>query len=146
LLSALNFNAGDNIAAVVNISETGQDLSATITNLYLSFYDENDNLLHVAEFGDAPLVITAGEGTGAGQSGFVFILDEAQRTLVTGMDVFRIGGGVQFAEGTTDDGNDTLHVISVVGESGEDPIPEPTTYLTLGAGLVTLALFRRARK
>jgi len=146
LLSAIDFQSGDNIAAVVNISETGQDVTVTLTDLYLAFYGEDNALLYVAEFEGADFDMTQGTGTGLGGSGFVFILDPAQQAIVTGLDVFRIGGGVQFANGSTNDGNDTLHVISVEGEQGEDPIPEPTTYLTLGAGLMALAMFRRSKK
>ena len=62
--------AGD-VAVVLNIAETGQDLTVTLTDLYLSFYSPTGLLLHVANYEGPDLELTQGTGTGLGGSGFV---------------------------------------------------------------------------
>ena len=143
LFSALNFSMGDTIAAVVNIAETGQDLSVTLTDLYLSFYDAGDSLIHVAQYLGPDLILTQGTGTGLGASGFAFSLDAAQQAIVLAGAPVRIGGGLQFAEGTTNNGPETLHVVAVEGAV----IPEPAPFVSLGTGLIAFGIWRlRARK
>jgi hypothetical protein len=142
--SDLDFETGFNIAAVVNVSETGEDNAGVVlTGLYLSFYNAQNVLYHTAQYLGADLPLFAGEGTGLGASGFTFSLDGPQLTAVLAGGPVRIGGGVQFAEGTTFDGSETLHVLAFDPLDPQNPIPEPSTYLMLGGGLISLGLWRR---
>jgi hypothetical protein len=138
----LSFDNDFNYAAVVNIAETGQDLTVTLTDLYLVF--EGDNGTHTAFYTGPDIDLTQGTGTGLGGSGFTFALDDAEFAIVSALgDTVTVWGGVQFAEGTTNDGNDTVHVIQFEGET---QVPEPSTLLLLlGSGLVSIGVMARRR-
>lgn len=153
LLSNLpNLTSAGDIAAVVNISETGQDLSVTLTDLYLSLYSTTGVLLADFQYVGPDLTLTQGSGTGLGGSGFVFVLDSAQRAeAIAACPVLTacvLGGGVQFGAGTTNDGNDTLFVTSVPGgdTGGDNGVPEPATIALLGAAFVGMAAISRRRR
>ena len=146
----LTFNTANNFAAVVNIAETGQDLTATLTDLYLTFCSTtNPAQCHTANYLGPDLNLTSGTGTGLGGSGFTFRLTDAQFAIVQGFagDLVNVSGGIQFANGSTNDGNDTLHVIQFAPNPNTGPsqeiIPEPSTMLLLGSGLVALGSFSR---
>jgi hypothetical protein len=153
--NVLTFNTDNNFAAVVNIAEEGQDLSVTVTDLYLTFCDASDATdCHDAIYNGADLTVTQGTGTGLGGSGFTFILSDVEYALVQALGpIVTVSGGVQFLNGSTNDGNDTVHVIQFVPNPGPGPgnegpgpgqqIPEPTTLILLGSGLL---LVRRATR
>jgi hypothetical protein len=140
----LTFGTNNNFAAVVNISETGQDLSVDLTGLYLTF--TGDNGTYTAFYTGGPITLTSGTGTGLGQSGFAFRLTDDQYASVVALGgTVTVAGGVQFGNGTTNDGNDTVHVIQFEGSS-QVPVPEPTTLLLLGSGLAVIAVVVRRKK
>ncbi|TMA95415.1 MAG: PEP-CTERM sorting domain-containing protein [Deltaproteobacteria bacterium] len=147
--NVLTFNTANNFAAVVNISETGQDLTATVTDLYLTFCSTtNPAQCHTASYLGPDLSITQGTGTGLGGSGFTFLLTDAEFAIVQGFagDNVTVSGGVQFANGSTNDGNDTVHVIQFTPNSNPGPgqeIPEPSTLVLLGSGLVAMVSLTR---
>jgi hypothetical protein len=143
-----DFTNGRTIGAVVNINETGQDVSVVLTGLYLSFYDGTGALQHTAIYNGPDLTLTRGTGTGIGGSGFLFGLSPLQNNLVLGLGLnstWQVGGGVQFAEGTAGAGPDTVYVVALNGAGGgDDPvIPEPGTYALLGSGLIGLVAVKR---
>jgi hypothetical protein len=140
----LTFGTENNFAAVVNVSETGQDVSVDLTGLYLTF--AGDNGTYTAYYTGGPITLTQGTGTGLGGSGFVFRLTDAQyaSVLALGSNV-TVAGGVQFANGSTNDGNETVYVIQFEGTS-QIPVPEPTTLLLLGSGLAAIAVVVKRKK
>jgi hypothetical protein len=96
-------------AAVVNLAEPRGDKSATLTDLYLTFHGSGG--IHTACCTGSPLVLTSGEGTGIGSSGFVFRLNDAEFATASGLGpTVTISGGVQFLYGTTRGGHDTVYV------------------------------------
>jgi hypothetical protein len=142
----ITLDTNNNFAAVINIAETGQDKSATLTALYLTFCSTTDSSCYTAFWNEADKVLTQGgsEGTGLGNSGFTFALDDAQFAIVQGLpgSFVTISGGLQFLNGSTDDGNDTLHVIQFANGV---QVPEPSSLLLLGSGLVGVGVLMRRK-
>jgi hypothetical protein len=140
----LGLTAAGNLAAVVNVAETGQDLQVTLTHLYFALYNPTTGaLLATYSYAGGPLVLNQGTGTGTGGAGFVFVLDAAQaaaaNALCPVLSSCRLGGGLQFANGSTSDGNETFFVVNVPRAQA----PEPGTSALLGLSLAGLAALRR---
>jgi hypothetical protein len=74
-------------------------------------------------------------------------LDAAQfatvHALAGGNGFVTVSGGLQFLNGTTDDGNDTLHVIRVQGNT---VVPEPASLALFGIGLTSAGFLRKRIK
>lgn len=137
----LTFSNDTSYAAVVNISETGEEgPNVTLTHLYLEFCGTLG--CHVAYYTGGPILLEGGTGTGTGGSGFVFRLTDAEALIVAGLgSSVMVSGGVQFAEGSTSDGNETVYVIQT---EGNRVVPEPAILLLMGTGLLAAAR-RRTR-
>ena len=159
LSNVSGLSSAGNVALVVNISETGQDVSVTLTDLYFALYSTSGTLLDTFSYAGPDLVLTQGTGTGIGGSGFVFVLDSPQMAIANAdcatLANCVLTGGVQFANGTTNDGSDTLHVISVTGPVICDPnvqecnpqsIPEPGVLPLAGFAMILLALVLSRRR
>jgi hypothetical protein len=148
-------DAGD-LVVVVNLAETGQDKSATLTDLYLTLTNGGGSLTF--SYTGPDLVLTQGgsEGTGTGNSGFEFSLNLAQSNAAAAFCLnfdCIISGGVQFANGTTDDGNETIHIISLTGPTcdpncGPPPnqVSGPASLILVGSGLLASIIGSRRRK
>jgi PEP-CTERM motif len=131
------------IIAILNISETGQDLSVNLQDMALQFYGATGNILFTADLALSLVnsIYTQGTGTGLGGAGFTFSLDPTQAAAVNAIGgIVRVGGG--FSLTNYDDGNDSLQLTSV---TSPNVVPEPASVLLLGGGLASLVIRRRRR-
>ena len=141
---------GGDLVLVWNISETGQDVSANLQDLYLEIASSNGTTFYA--YLDPTIAGTAykqGTGTGLGGSGFVFTLDSAEAAAATLFTNTNCGAGKTcvvaggFSAFNTDDGNETLFVTSI-GNPGV--VPEPASIFLFGTiALVTGSAIRRRR-
>lgn len=139
-------SSAGNLAVVVNISEGEPGNTATLTNLYLSLYrTDTEELRTYSYVGPALDLADAG---GIGQSGdFLFILDALQSGDANGfcpiLSNCIIGGGMQFADGTTEATPETMYVGAITRPPAD--VPEPFTLALMGLGLGSMGLARRRR-
>ena len=122
--------------------------SITLEDLSVRFYSPAGAVLYTASL-DLP-VSFLNTDAGVGQSGFAFVLDpvQAAQAQVAGafanpLNVIGISASLSDSGGAPD----TFWVASrpAVGLLSDDPvvIPEPSTYLTLAAGLLMLGFSHR---
>jgi hypothetical protein len=141
------------LGLVVNVDEPGNDGVVTLTTLYLSLFNLNNSQTQFHSY-TGSLVLD--QASGVGQSGFHrFVLDAAQaaqaNTFCPTLSSCILGGGVQFAAGSTSGGFETVSVAAFerddngTGDPGGNPIPEPGSIVLLGAGALAITSLRRRR-
>lgn len=133
------------LALVVNVTE-GKNSPAMLTDLYISLYNTDTGLQKEFTFGGADMAMD-GHG-GIGQSGnYLFKLDTADAAAAAlwcpDLTKCVIGGGVQFATGTTDSAPETLYVTAYGNPPAQ--VPEPLSLALVGAGLLGIGAARSRR-
>jgi hypothetical protein len=128
---------------VFDANEPGGN-SITLEKLAVRFYSSNGQELYTTSLA-APISFT-NTGQGTGNSGFAFVLDatsvaaaDAAQVFANPANVIGLSATLSSAAGAPDN----FFVVGVAGADTSSSVPEPSTYLTLGAGLVAFGLFRK---
>ncbi len=137
------------IGLVFNINETGQDKSILLDDLYFTVFDQAGAEIFSAFLLPPDETLTAGTGTGTGESGFLYVLDDAQRQAAMSAEstfggfngAWRLGGG--FVTENFNAGPETMFAFRAPGGDVPSDVPEPATYLLMGGGLLAAASLRR---
>ena len=142
-LGELGVNTADSLRIVFNAVEPGPEggvnNSITLDNLVLSIFDPTGTVLFTSD-AFTPITFDSTQ-VGTGNAGFVFALSNSEiaaaQSAFSGADFGLNLVGLSATASMAAGGNETFFAVAA------PPIPEPSTYAMMGAGLLGLAWLRR---
>jgi len=146
--SLTGITQASDLAIIFNANEPTTANSITLNTLVLTFYTSGGTVINSYTF-TGPRVFD-GDNGGTGGAGYVFRLDydqalNAQALAFTGVSFGdnRIGLSASISDAS---GSNETFFIARMSNPDLNPVPEPVTFLTMGAGLLGIALYLRRRR
>lgn len=142
-LGELGVDSADSLRIVFNAVEPGPEggvnNSITLDNLVLSIFDPTGTVLFTSD-AFTPITFDSTQ-VGTGNAGFVFALSNSEiaaaQSAFSGADFGLNLVGLSATASMAAGGNETFFAVAA------PPVPEPSTYAMMGAGLLGLAWLRR---